>query len=208
MILEKNSLKPEINKFIGDCIEIFEQKIVPNIFSIELFWRELVYFTSLNMKYEVAVELANFSQSKTKIEKVQLFDFLVRLKKENILDGFPFEAIDGDLLHMPKEFFKTVFKGSTDRIIIISVLGPQSSGKSTLLNFLFGCNFITSSGRCTKGIYGTYFKVSNFNSCDGILVLDTEGLFGLLNKGEEQQRDKFDRKLVFVLLSDVRPCSY
>jgi len=87
-----------------------------------------------------------------------------------------------------------------DRVIVISVLGPQSSGKSTLLNFLFGCNFVTSSGRCTKGVYGTYFKVSNVHSCDGILVLDTEGLFGLYNT-KEDQRDKFDRKLVLFCLA-------
>ena len=66
---------------------------------------------------------------------------------------------------------------------------------------MFGCDFTTSSGRCTKGIYGTYFRISNFNACDGILVLDTEGLFGLLNKNEAQNRDKFDRKLVLFCLA-------
>jgi hypothetical protein len=59
------------------------------------------------------------------------------------------------------------------------MLGPQSSGKSTLLNFLFGCDFTSSAGRCTKGIYGTYFEIENKNlyECDAILILDTEGLF-------------------------------
>jgi hypothetical protein len=31
------------------------------------------------------------------------------------------------------------------------------------LNFLFGCDFASSSGRCTKGIYGTFLKLSNYN---------------------------------------------
>ena len=53
--------------------------------------------------------------------------------------------------------------------MVITVLGPQSSGKSTLLNFLFGCDFATSEGRCTRGIYGTYFEFSkNKGSFEGI----------------------------------------
>ena len=117
------------------------------------------------------------------------------------MDGFPFEIIDGDLLHMPKEFLKKVFGGFKENAVVISVLGPQSSGKSTLLNFLFGCDFSTSSGRCTKGIYGTFLKLSNFNSCGGVLLLDTEGLFGFLNQAESAQREKFDRKLVLFCLA-------
>jgi GTPase Era involved in 16S rRNA processing len=70
---------------------------------------------------------------------------------------------------------KKVFQGKKDRIAVITVFGPQSSGKSTLLNFLFGCDFSVSSGRCTKGCYGTYFKFSNvsINHCDGLFVIDT-----------------------------------
>ena len=45
---------------------------------------------------------------------------------------------------MPKNIIKKVFSGKKDRVAVITVLGPQSSGKSTLLNFLFGCDFGTS----------------------------------------------------------------
>ena len=65
-----------------------------------------------------------------------------------------------------------LFELREEKTIVISVLGPQSSGKSTLLNFLFGCDFATSEGRCTRGVYGTYFKFSenkgqfyNLNHC-------------------------------------------
>jgi len=51
---------------------------------------------------------------------------------------------------------------------------------------LFGCDFSSSSGRCTKGIYGTFLKLANFNILDGILILDTEGLFGLLDEKETE----------------------
>lgn len=39
---------------------------------------------------------------------------------------------------------KDVFHRKDKKIVVISVLGPQSSGKSTLFNFLFGCDFATS----------------------------------------------------------------
>lgn len=45
---------------------------------------------------------------------------------------------------MPKNIMKKVFEGINDRVAVITVLGKQSSGKSTLLNFLFGCDFATS----------------------------------------------------------------
>ena len=198
--IERNSNKSQLYESIGKCIEIFEQKVIPSIFSIELFWRELIYFTTMVKEYSNKISGEQNGEKSIQGSAV-LLDFLVRLRKDNILNGFPFEVIDGDLLYMPKEFYKTVFKGLNDRIAVVSILGPQSSGKSTLLNFLFGCDFTTSSGRCTKGIYGTYFKVSNFNACDGILVLDTEGLFGLLNKNEARHRDKFDRKLILFCLA-------
>lgn len=45
---------------------------------------------------------------------------------------------------MPKMTIQKVFDGSNDRVAVISILGAQSSGKSTLLNFLYGCDFATS----------------------------------------------------------------
>jgi hypothetical protein len=38
---------------------------------------------------------------------------------------------------------------------VVSVIGTQSSAKSTLMNYLFKCDFATSAGRCTKGVYFT-----------------------------------------------------
>ena len=66
------------------------------------------------------------------------------------------------------------------KVKVIGIFGLQSSGKSTLLNFLFGCDFMSSDGRCTNGVYGTYYDVAgkNIPNCEGLLILDTEGLFG------------------------------
>ena len=104
---------------------------------------------------------------------------------------------------MAKTVIQKVFEGNNDRIAIISVIGPQSSGKSTLLNFLFGCDFATSEGRCTRGVYGTYFKFTNFkaHNCDGVFLIDTEGLFASLSSTDKRRRLNFDRKLVLFCLA-------
>lgn len=83
---------------------------------------------------------------------------------------------------------KKVFTSINDNCLVLTIIGPQSSGKSTLLNFLFGCDFATSEGRCTRGVYGTYFRHNNPNNTnfDGIFVIDTEGLFALSNETDEK----------------------
>jgi GTPase SAR1 family protein len=92
--------------------------------------------------------------------------------------------------------------GDTKRIMVIGIFGPQSSGKSTLLNFLFGCDFLSSDGRCTSGVYGTYYEISNrnINNCHGVFLLDTEGLFSNYKNEECPDRKNFDNKLILFLL--------
>ena len=64
---------------------------------------------------------------------------------------------------------------------MVSVIGAQSSAKSTLLNFLFGSGFAVSSGRCTRGLYASYF--SSGPKGLPVLVLDSEGLLSLGSEG-------------------------
>ncbi|RMZ95944.1 interferon-induced very large GTPase 1-like, partial [Brachionus plicatilis] len=52
------------------------------------------------------------------------------------------------------------------------IIGEQSSAKSSLLNSLFGCDFRTSAGRCTIGIYMNFVTYGDKT----IVILDTEGL--------------------------------
>lgn len=115
--------------------------------------------------------------------------------------GKTIEVINGDILEMPKTLLKSVTQ-QTDKIMVIGIFGPQSSGKSTLLNYLFGCDFLSSDGRCTSGVYGTYYEISNRNihNCKGILILDTEGLFANFTNKYCSGRTNFDNKLVLFLL--------
>lgn len=58
--------------------------------------------------------------------------------------GAPFEVIDGDKLDMHLDSIKKSLSFVKGKVFVVSIVGPQSSGKSTLLNFLFGCNFKAS----------------------------------------------------------------
>ncbi|XP_058872857.1 up-regulator of cell proliferation-like [Acipenser ruthenus] len=66
------------------------------------------------------------------------------------------------------------------RVLVVTVLGVQSTGKSTLLNTMFGVQFAVSSGRCTRGAFMLLIRVKDDLKeelkCDFIFVIDTEGL--------------------------------
>ncbi|EEP78533.1 protein sey1 [Uncinocarpus reesii 1704] len=96
---------------------------------------------------------------------------------------------------------------------LISVFGSQSTGKSTLLNHLFGTHFSvmaeTERRQTTKGIWMSKNKrqepqrenslphVQNPNMADNILVMDVEGTDGR-ERGEDQD---FERKSALFALA-------
>ncbi|XP_077058462.1 interferon-induced very large GTPase 1-like [Siphateles boraxobius] len=118
------------------------------------------------------------------------FDFssLPSLAAKMMISGFPLELMDGDAAHVPVIWISAVLdkliqKLGDQRVFVLSVLGIQSSGKSTMLNAMFGLQFAVSAGRCTRGAFMQLVRVSdemktqmNF---DYILVVDTEGLRAL-----------------------------
>ncbi|KAI2667038.1 Interferon-induced very large GTPase 1 [Labeo rohita] len=116
------------------------------------------------------------------------FSSLPSLAAEMMISGFPLELMDGDAAHVPVIWISAVLdqliqKLGDQRVFVLSVLGIQSSGKSTMLNAMFGLQFAVSAGRCTRGAFMQLVRVSdemktqmNF---DYILVVDTEGLRAL-----------------------------
>ncbi|XP_016362899.1 interferon-induced very large GTPase 1-like [Sinocyclocheilus anshuiensis] len=130
------------------------------------------------------------SSVKKNIKDLQYnFFFLPGLAAEMMISGFPLELMDGDAAHVPLVWISAVLDeltqrlGDQARVFVLSVLGIQSSGKSTMLNAMFGLQFAVSAGRCTRGAFMQLIKVSdemktqmNF---DYILVVDTEGLRAL-----------------------------
>ncbi|CAF0919988.1 unnamed protein product [Didymodactylos carnosus] len=115
---------------------------------------------------------------------------------EFIKNGFPFEIIDGDNFHCQHTFLTNIMKQfERQRILVISIIGPQNSGKSTLLNYMFGTLFDVREGRCTRGIYGSLVK-SNISGIDYLLLIDTEGLLSI-----EKADKEYDRRLVLFCLA-------
>ncbi|XP_026202199.1 interferon-induced very large GTPase 1-like [Anabas testudineus] len=110
------------------------------------------------------------------------------LAAQLMISGHPMELMDGDAGHVPLTWISSLLdevirKLGDQRVFVLSVLGVQSSGKSTMLNAMFGLQFAVSAGRCTKGAFMQLVKVSEEMKkdfqFDYILVVDTEGLRAL-----------------------------
>lgn len=99
--------------------------------------------------------------------------------RQCLMDGHPMQLLRGHPLYMASDFISSVMRSiqenSTRQLFVVSVIGIQSSAKSTLLNYLFGCGFATRAGRCTRGLYASYVETNELD----ILVLDSEGLMSV-----------------------------
>ncbi|XP_048036170.1 interferon-induced very large GTPase 1-like isoform X2 [Megalobrama amblycephala] len=136
---------------------------------------------------EIGQTYESWSSLKKNKENNQQFDFcsLPRLAADMMISGFPMELMDGDAAHVPLTWVTAVLdelveKLRDQKVFVLSILGIQSSGKSTMLNAMFGLQFAVSAGRCTRGAFMQLVKVSEEMKtelkCDYILVVDTEGL--------------------------------
>nr|XP_033806559.1 interferon-induced very large GTPase 1-like [Geotrypetes seraphini] len=110
---------------------------------------------------------------------------LPQIAADMMISGYPIELMDGDAAYVPLKWIgsildKLVEKVGDKRLFILSVLGLQSSGKSTLLNTMFGLQLPVSAGRCTRGAFMQLIKVDEMMrldlNFDFVLVIDTEGL--------------------------------
>nr|XP_055038414.1 interferon-induced very large GTPase 1-like [Misgurnus anguillicaudatus] len=128
------------------------------------------------------------SVKKNKTDLQIHFSSLPSLAAEMMIYGFPLELMDGDAAHVPLIWITAVLdeliqKLGDQRVFVLSVLGLQSSGKSTMLNAMFGLQFAVSAGRCTRGAFMQLIRVSeemkDQMKFDYILVVDTEGLRAL-----------------------------
>ncbi|OCT59047.1 hypothetical protein XELAEV_18001538mg [Xenopus laevis] len=170
----KEKTKSEINK--NELIQL-GQKISDSSLGVEHFLREMGQF------YESECFMVKTKQI---IPTSRQFTVLPKIAADLLLDGFPLELIDGDASNIPLQWVTDVLAeldnktGGKCRMRVISVLGVQSTGKSTLLNTMFGLQFPVASGRCTKGVFMTLIKVeTNLEKnlgCEFVLVIDTEGL--------------------------------
>ena len=118
-----------------------------------------------------------------------------------MLDGDTFELVDGRNLEMKGDIIREILGNDIEctKCIVACVIGPQSTGKSTLMNFCFGTQFLASTGRCTQGIYFTLQKIppelKQGKDVEYLIILDTEGL-----NSPERAEPEYDRKIVMFAL--------
>ncbi|KAK2718413.1 hypothetical protein QYM36_005652 [Artemia franciscana] len=98
-----------------------------------------------------------------------------------LIAGETLELYDGDANMLNVEWIATIFKileslPPQKRIFALSVLGEQSSGKSTLLNTMFGIRLPACVGQCTRGLTITLVKTIERQEYDYVLIFDSEGL--------------------------------
>ncbi|XP_027137188.1 up-regulator of cell proliferation-like [Larimichthys crocea] len=199
--LLRQKLSQLSNKKEKDIKEIAEldQALLESSLGIEHYMREM------GLIYEVS------SQSKDSANKMS---HLPGLAAEMMLDGYPLELLDGDASNIPERWVTDVLMelhkkvGEKSRLLVLTVLGVQSTGKSTLLNTMFGVQFPVSSGRCTRGAFMLFLKVGEDMQskldCDFIVLIDTEGLKAPQLAQLEDSYEHDNQLATFVIgLSDV-----
>ncbi|XP_042267329.1 interferon-induced very large GTPase 1-like [Thunnus maccoyii] len=164
------------------------------------------YMREMGLIYEFSI-----SGSRNTADEISC---LPGLAAEMLLDGHLLELLDGDASNIPERWVTDVLMelhkkvGGKSRLLVLTVLGVQSTGKSTLLNTMFGVQFPVSSGRCTRGAYMLFLKVAEDKkhelNYEFIVLIDTEGLKSPRMAQLEESYEHDNQLATFVIgLSDV-----
>ncbi|PAA81634.1 hypothetical protein BOX15_Mlig012632g1 [Macrostomum lignano] len=123
-----------------------------------------------------------------------------------LLSGMPIELLDGTLGNIPMKWISAVLleckrQAGDKKIFVVSVLGIQSSGKSTLLNTMFGMRLPVSAGRCTRGAFLQLVHADQSSQLpfDYLAVIDTEGIMSVEDSSDNYFRDNEFATLVLGL---------
>ncbi|CAG8604446.1 11890_t:CDS:10 [Gigaspora margarita] len=184
-------------KIINEITKLW-QKVDDASLGIEHFFRELghIYYFFSSESDDSKIIFAN---GPTKEKILKLPEYYADL----LISGNTIELLDGDSMTINESWFLAICKCINERfpklrIFVISIIGLQSSGKSTLLNALFACKFAVSVGRCTKGFFMQLLflekDLSVHLGVDAFILIDTEGL-GAPEKMGEPYSEKKDRRL-------------
>ncbi|XP_071855140.1 interferon-induced very large GTPase 1-like [Apostichopus japonicus] len=166
---ERSKLQNEIKELQKHLLKESEKVSAKNI-SCEHFIRELGHW------YEASLQDTNcHGENET----------LVIMASKLLLAGYPLELLDGETAYIPIKWISGVLMNLSNalnnpNIFVLSIIGIQSSGKSTLLNSMFGVKLPVRAGRCTRGLYLQLLEVNvTFHKQLGfeyLLIIDTEGL--------------------------------
>ena len=184
----KNASDSEVNKRIKNLLNQKNKKLVDASFGLEHCFREV------GQLYEAIKGVPKDKITETMSEFINV---LPQVAAEALIDGFELEIMDGEASHVPVTWIQAIFNYLetifvNKKLFVLSILGVQSSGKSTLLNTMFGLQFNVSAGRCTRRAFVRLLQVDetlkNELHYDFILIVDTEGIRApeLMNEEFEQ----------------------
>ena len=194
----------ELVSQLKEKLKLQNEQLVNASFGLEHFFREM------GQMYEARMDMQLKRVSRDLQDEVSYFP---QVMADLMSEGYPVELMDGDAAHVPITWVLAVIGKLKEQnlerqsIFVISVLGIQSTGKSTLLNTIFGLRFNVSAGRCTRG---AYFQLLSFNSelrkeigCNHILIVDTEGLRAPELQYKEQQKHDNELATFVIGLADL-----
>ena len=171
-------------------LQKLNEQLVHSSFGLEHLLRELgqMYESVSDVSRQKTLDASHHKRGQTITTSKQLQSELFRLPwvaADLLVNGYPLELMDGDAAHLPLTWVNAVLDKLKEilgdkRLFILSVLGIQSTGKSTLMNTMFGLQFTVSAGRCTRGAFIQLLPLSEQLKadikCDYLLIVDTEGL--------------------------------
>uniref|UniRef100_A0A674P9U1 VLIG-type G domain-containing protein n=1 Tax=Takifugu rubripes TaxID=31033 RepID=A0A674P9U1_TAKRU len=145
-------------------LEQISEKLHKATFGLEHIYREMgqIYEAHASLQKQPLTGQTDWSQ-------------YPELAAELMISGHPIELMDGDAGHVPITWIprlleEVIQKLGDKRVFVLSVLGIQSSGKSTMLNAMFGLQFAVSA---------VSDELRDLLKFDYVLVVDTEGLRAL-----------------------------
>ena len=147
---QKMEIKEEITK-LQERLKILQEDIINSSFGLEHLLREL------GQVYEVALDKKS-DPTNSHQDLEYYISHLPKAAAELLIEGYPLELMDGDAAHVPLGWVIAVIKEAVKllddpKVFVLSILGLQSTGKSTMLNTAFGLQFNVSAGRCTRGAF-------------------------------------------------------
>ncbi|XP_062597195.1 interferon-induced very large GTPase 1-like [Saccostrea cucullata] len=180
-----------------DQVKTIQENLESANFGLVHLFREL---GQIFESFSYCKDMCDYHIERTTWFAVQL---LPRIVAHILILGRSFEIMNGEAIDISLKWVKAIFtemakiKGNK-RVYSISVLGIQSSGKSTLLNAMFGLDFPASSGRCTRGINLHLLPVTNPHlNFEYAFIFDTEGL---RSSSKHTGRTSHDNKLATLAI--------
>lgn len=163
------------------------QKVESNLknatLGLEHFFRELGQIYEATIEYVPDENSTSLEQDKSPARYNDIVKRLPAFVAKLLLNGHPVELIDGDAAHIPLTWITAIMNCLDEmigiaNIYVISALGIQSTGKSTLLKTMFGVDFASSADRSTHGAIMQLIPVEESQDLnyEYILLLDTDGL--------------------------------